>query len=206
MPAERFADVVTLGVEEEYQIVDPATRQLRSRSGRVLPLAREAVGDEVTGELYQSQIEVGTPVCRTLGEARDELKRLRRALVAAAARDGDRIAAAGTHPFSRWEDQDPTPRDRYFGLLAHYQQLARELVTFGCHVHVGVEDRELAIRVMNRARQDAITTEIMEIVGGAEALRAGQETESDLLPDHALNVFDLAGRHGDKNPLDHHHA
>ena len=153
MPAERFAADVTLGVEEEYQIVDPATRQLRSRAGRVLPLARESVGDEVTGELYQSQIEVGTPVCRTLAEARAELKRLRRAVVAAAARDGDRIMAAGTHPFSRWEDQELTPRERYVGLLDHYQQLAREMVTFGCHVHVGIEDRELGIHVMNSARR-----------------------------------------------------
>lgn len=153
MHAESFADEVTLGVEEEYQIIDPSTRQLGSRSGRVVALARQAVGDDVTGELYQSQIEVGTPVCRTLGEARAELKRLRTAVIAAAARDDALIAAAGTHPTSRWEDQDPTPKDRYFGLLDNYRQLAREMVTFGCHVHVGVEDRELAIQVMNRARR-----------------------------------------------------
>ena len=142
---------VSLGVEEEYQIIDPTTRQLRSRVGRVLPAAREALGDEVTTELYQSQIEVGTPVCVTLAEARLELVRLRRAVVAAADRGGDRIAAAGTHPFSLWEDQAITPKPRYAGILDIYQQPARELVIFGCHVHVGIDDRELAIQVMNRA-------------------------------------------------------
>ncbi len=142
---------ISLGVEEEYQIIDPATRQLRSRAGRVLPLARQALGDEVTNELYLSQIEVGTPVCQTLGEARAELKRLRKAVIAAAGRDGNQIAAAGTHPFSHWEDQSLTPKPRYSDILEVYQQHAREQVIFGCHVHTGVNDRELAIQVMNRA-------------------------------------------------------
>ena len=144
---------ITLGVEEEFQIIDPATRQLRSRAGRVVQLAQRAVGDEATNELYQSQVEVGTPVCATLGEARAELKRLRKAVIAAAERDGDRIAAAGTHPFSRWEDQDPTPKPRYDQIIDVYQQHAREEVIFGCHVHAGIDDREAAIGVMNRARR-----------------------------------------------------
>ena len=142
---------ISLGVEEEYQIVDPATRQLRSRVGRVLPAAQAVLGDEVTNELYQSQIEVGTPVCATLAEARAELVRLRRAVIAAAEQDGTRIAAAGTHPFSRWEDQTLSPKPRYAGILDVYQQLTREQVIFGCHVHAGIADRELAIQVMNRA-------------------------------------------------------
>ena len=142
---------ITLGVEEEFQIVDPATRQLRSRAGTVLPLAQRSLGDEVTNELYQSQIEIGTPVCQTLGEARAELKRLRKAVITAAERDGDAIAASGTHPFSRWEDQSLTPKPRYSAILEVYQQHAREQVIFGCHVHAGIEDRERAIQVMNRA-------------------------------------------------------
>ncbi len=140
----------TIGVEEEYQIVHPQTRELRPRAERIL--AQEAVGDNVTPELYLSQIEIGTPICHTLADVRGELTRLRREVVRAALRDGSRIAAAGTHPFSHWEDQLITPKARYVGIWQDYQQLAREHLIFGCHVHVGVKDRELAIQVINRVR------------------------------------------------------
>ena len=147
-PVEDF----TIGVEEEYQILHPETRELRQRAGRILPEAQRRVGDEVTNELYLSQIEIGTPVCRTLADVRAELVRLRRAVIAAAGRDGSRIAAAGTHPFSHWGDQALTPKPRYFGIAEDFQQLAREQIIFGCHVHVGLADREAAIGVMNRVR------------------------------------------------------
>ncbi len=142
----------TIGVEEEYQIVHPLTRELRSRSGRILPAARASLGEEVQPELYLSQIEIGTPVCHTLAEVRAELVRLRGEVIAAATQSGDRIAAAGTHPFSHWEDQTLTPKSRYRGIAEEYQQLADEHLIFGCHVHVGINDRETAIQVMNRAR------------------------------------------------------
>ena len=142
----------SIGVEEEYQIVDPVTRELRPRAGRLLPRARHAVGDEVTNELYLSQIEIGTPVCQTLADVRAELIRLRRAVIAAARENGSRIAAAGTHPFSHWGDQTLTPKPRYRELAADFQQLIREQIICGCHVHVGIEDREAAVQVMNRAR------------------------------------------------------
>lgn len=142
----------TIGVEEEYQIIDPRTRQLSQHAGQILKKARAALGNEVTNELYLSQIEVGTPVCRTLADVRTELVRLRRGVIEAAGRDGCRIAAAGTHPSSHWEDQALTPKPRYYEIAADFQQLAREQVIFGCHVHVGIADREAAIRVMNRAR------------------------------------------------------
>jgi carboxylate-amine ligase len=147
-PAEDFS----IGVEEEFQIVDASTRELRPRAGRLLRHAREAVGDDVTNELYLSQIEIGTPVCRTLAEVRSELVRHRRALIEAAREVGSRVAAAGTHPFSHWEDQALTPKPRYRELAAEFQQIMREHVTFGCHVHVGIADREAAIQVMNRTR------------------------------------------------------
>jgi carboxylate-amine ligase len=147
-PPEDFS----IGVEEEFQIVDASTRELRPRAGRLLRRAREAVGDDVTNELYLSQIEIGTPVCRTLADVRTELLRHRRALVDAARQVGSRIAAAGTHPFSHWEDQPLTPKPRYRVLAAEFQQLMREHVTFGCHIHVGIADREAAIQVMNRTR------------------------------------------------------
>jgi len=147
-PPEDF----TLGVEEEFQIVDAVDGRLRQGAGRIVTRARREAGDDVTNELYLSQIEIGTPVCRTLAEVRDELRRLRRAVVDAAGKDGCRIAAAGTHPFSHWHDQDVTPKPRYQGIKDDYQQLAREQIIFGCHVHVGIADREAAIQVMNRSR------------------------------------------------------
>lgn len=142
----------TLGVEEEYQIVDVKTRELRPRSLHILPGAQAAAGEQVTPEMYLSQIEIGTPICQSLAEVRAELTRLRREVNTAAEREGCRIAAAGTHPFSHWEDQEVTPRRRYVGIVEEYEQLAREHLIFGCHVHVGIKDREAAVRVMNRAR------------------------------------------------------
>ncbi len=142
----------TLGIEEEYQIIDPATRALRPRSHQLLPPAQALLGDDVQPELYLAQIEIASPVCQTLSELRAELRRLRRALLEAAAAGGNRIGAAGTHPFSRWEHQPITPKPRYQGIQQAYQQLANELIIFGCHVHIGLDDREGAIQVLNRVR------------------------------------------------------
>ena len=150
MPA--VTEDFTIGVEEEYQIVNPETRELRPRATRLVSKAQADLGDEVTNEFFLSQIEIGTPVCRTLAEVRAELIRLRRGVVAAAERDGSLIAAAGTHPFSHWEGQPITPKPRYQELRDDFQQLAREQIIFGCHVHVGIPDRDEAIQVMNRAR------------------------------------------------------
>ena len=151
MPSPRI-DGFTIGVEEEYQIIDAQTRALGQHAREVLAGAKAAIGDEVTNELFQSQIEIGTPVCKDLAEARAQLVRLRRGVIAAAERAGDRIAAAGTHPFSHWDAQELTPKARYYGIAADFQQLAREQIIFGCHVHVGIGDRDEAIRVMNRCR------------------------------------------------------
>jgi len=97
-------------------------------------------------------IETNTPVCTTLAEVRQDLRRARRALVEAAGRHGLAIAAAGTHPFSSWADQEVTDKTRYHNLAADYRQVFREEVVFGCHVHVGFDDREAAIQTMNRVR------------------------------------------------------
>jgi carboxylate-amine ligase len=142
----------TVGVEEEYQIIDQVTRELHSHAEHILPEARAAVGESVTPELYLSQIEIGTLVCKTLAEVRAELICLRREVIAAAEKAGSSIAAAATHPFSHWDDQEITPKARYIGIAQDYQQLAREHLIFGCHVHVGINDREAAISVMNRTR------------------------------------------------------
>ncbi len=150
--SESESEDFTIGVEEEYQIVDAATRALHSGAARVLTGARQALGDEVTNELYLSQIEIATPVCHSLAEARDQLVRSRRGVIEAARGNGNRIVAAGTHPFSHWQEQQTTPKKRYRDLQREYQQLTQELVICGCHVHVGIGDPELAIGTMNRAR------------------------------------------------------
>jgi carboxylate-amine ligase len=142
----------TIGVEEEYQIIDPETRKLHSRSKQILPFAEKALGEDVQFEAQLSQLEIATPVCRTIADVRAELIRMRREVIAAAAKAGNKIAAAGTHPFSQWEEQRITPKERYETLKRDYQQLTRELIICGCHVHVGLSDRSAAIDVLNRAR------------------------------------------------------
>jgi carboxylate-amine ligase len=142
----------TLGVEEEYQIIDPQTRALKARVARVLPAAQDEVGQSVQPELFQSQIEIGTPICQDLTEVRSELSRLRRAIIEAAQSDGDVIAASSTHPFSTPAEQLLTPKARYFGIAQDYQQIARMNLIWGCHVHIGIGDRETTIQIMNRAR------------------------------------------------------
>ncbi len=146
------SDEFTIGVEEEYQIINPESRELCAHSSRVIPRARQHLGDDVTNEFFQSQIEIGTTICHTLAEVRAELVRLRRGVVEAAARVGSRIAAAGTHPFSRWEGQPVTLKRRYLELQYDFQQLAREQIIFGCHVHIGIADPEDVIQTMNRSR------------------------------------------------------
>src|SRR5687768_7621957 len=106
----------TIGIEEEYQIVDPVSRELRPAQEGVLPKASRALGQGVQPELHLSSIEVASPICQTLEEARSELVRLRRGVMAAASTEGVRIAAAGTHPFSRWKRQTITPKERYQGI------------------------------------------------------------------------------------------
>jgi len=143
----------TLGAEEEYQIVDPETRELRAHAGRVLRRAQQAVDkEEIVSELFASQIEANSHVCRTLAEVRAEMLRLRRGIMEQAMKEGARIAAAGTHPFSPWQEQPITSQKRYKGLVESYQRAFRQQLVFGLHVHVGLSDRETALWVMNRAR------------------------------------------------------
>ena len=140
---------VTIGVEEEFLVVDAATGALRSDGRALLPAARDRLGHDVHPELHPSQLETNTPVAATLGEVRAELIRLRSELAAIAAGTGCRLAATGTHPFSDWTE-DPEVSPEYEVVEREYQQLAREQVICGVHVHVGVEDPELAIAVVNR--------------------------------------------------------
>ena len=142
---------LTLGIEEEYQIVDPATRELRSYITEILHEDYVRLG-EVKPELHQSMVEIGTRVCQTPAQLRAELVRLRGLVMGLAARNGLRVVAAGTHPFSSWIDQEITPLERYMGVKEDLADLAQQLLIFGTHVHVGIEDPEFLIDALNVSR------------------------------------------------------
>lgn len=143
---------LTIGVEEEYQIIDPRTRALSSSAERLVSQLQATLGKQVQFEIHLSQIEIATDICHSLADLRQELLLLRNTVISAAAQEGLAIASAGTHPFSMWHEQRVTPHSRYLDLEQSYQQLAREQSIFGCHVHIGIDDRELAVHTLNRVR------------------------------------------------------
>ncbi|MDE3001913.1 MAG: carboxylate-amine ligase [Gemmatimonadota bacterium] len=143
---------LTLGIEEEYQIVDPETGELRSYITQVLDSDGQITIEGIKPELHQSVVEVGSRVCSTPTEIRDEVVRLRRAVIELAAKDGLAVLAAGTHPFSSWMEQEITPLERYLGVEQDLQDLARKNLIFGMHVHVGIEDRDFLIDAMKVSR------------------------------------------------------
>ncbi|MDZ4718463.1 MAG: carboxylate-amine ligase [Roseiflexaceae bacterium] len=142
----------TIGIEEEYQVVDPETRELRSYITQILEKGQMILREQIKPELHQSIVEVGTVPCRTVAEARAEVIRLRGTIAALANIHGYKIVAAGTHPISSWMNQEITPFDRYKGVVEEMQQLALQLLIFGMHVHVGMPNDDVAIEMMNVAR------------------------------------------------------
>ena len=142
----------SIGIEEEYQIIDPQTRELKSYITEMLEAGKLTLREQVKAELHQSIVEIGTKVCYTASEARDELVRLRQGVMELAGRNGLKIAAAGTHPISSWIDQEITPFERYAGVKQDMQILAQQLLIFGTHVHIGIEDPEFLIDAMNVVR------------------------------------------------------
>jgi glutamate---cysteine ligase / carboxylate-amine ligase len=143
----------TLGIEEEYQTVDPETRDLRSHiHAEIIEKGKLILQERVKAEMHQSVVEVGTSVCNNIKEASDELKKLRRDMIRLSRENGLRLASAATHPFADWRMQEVTPDERYKNIVEDLQLVARANLIFGLHVHVGVEDRETAIHLMNHAR------------------------------------------------------
>lgn len=142
----------TLGIEEEFQIVDPETRELRSHLEEILGEGKMILKESIKPEMHQSVVEVTSTVCENIQEARKEVTRLRSHVANIAEQKGLRIASAGTHPFSHWFDQKITDHPRYKEIVEDMQQLARANLIFGLHVHVGVPDREVAIQIMNTVR------------------------------------------------------
>ncbi len=144
--------IFTLGIEEEFQIIDPLTRELRSHIQQILADGRMVLKEHVKPEMHQSIVELGTEICPDVQRARQQVTQLRSELASVAARSGLKIASAGTHPFSHWTDQLITGGERYETILKDMQQIARINLIFGLHVHIGIPDREEAIDIMNQAR------------------------------------------------------
>ena len=141
----------TIGVEEEYLLVDRETRALIvDPPESLMKEFEERCGPQVTSELLRSQVEIGTEVCSTIKDARDELVRLRGAISEVANSHGLAIIASSTHPFSQWKDQKHTPKERYDQLTVEMQVAARRLLICGMHVHVGIDNNELRIDLMNQ--------------------------------------------------------
>ncbi len=142
----------TLGIEEEFQIIDPQTRELRSHITEMIEEGKMILGEQVKPELHQSMVEIGTGICQNIKEAKADIIKLRRTVAGLAANNGLRIAAASTHPFSSWKDQKITPDAHYEALIDEMQLIAQSLLIFGMHVHVGIDDPEARIHLMNAAR------------------------------------------------------
>jgi glutamate---cysteine ligase / carboxylate-amine ligase len=143
----------SIGIEEEYQTIDPSTRDLRSHiSAEIIEKGRLTLQERIKPEMHQCVIEVGTGVCRNMAAARADLMELRSGIIRLARQNGLRLAAAGTHPFSDWRNQEIFPDERYYTIVEDLKMVARANLIFGLHVHIGVEDREVAIQLMNAAR------------------------------------------------------
>jgi glutamate---cysteine ligase / carboxylate-amine ligase len=143
----------TIGIEEEYQTIDPETRDLRSHiQAELLEKGKMVLQERVKAELHQSVVEVGTGICKNIKEAKAEVKELRRHIIRLARENGLRVASVATHPFADWKVQEIYPDDRYKNIVEDMQLVARANLIFGLHVHIGIEDRETAIHMMNHAR------------------------------------------------------
>ena len=142
----------TLGIEEEFQIVDPQTRELKSHVSEILEEGKLILGEKLKPEMIQSMIEVGTGICHNIQEAREDISKLRCIISMLARKKGLEIVAASTHPFSHWGDQEIFDDERYAFLVEELQMVARSLLIFGLHVHVGIEDKDRQVHLMNAAR------------------------------------------------------
>ncbi|HCF63074.1 MAG TPA: carboxylate-amine ligase [Chitinophagaceae bacterium] len=142
----------TIGVEEEYMVLDPVTLELKSHEQKIVHEGQKVIRDKVKAEMHQAVVEVGTDICADVDEAFMDVSTLRKTIHAIADDLGLKMGAAGTHPFSHWESQLITDHVRYSEIVNELQEAARSNLIFGLHVHVGMETRELAIHIANSAR------------------------------------------------------
>jgi len=142
----------TLGIEEEYMVIDPETRELKSHEQKIVTEGQKMIRDKVKAEMHQAVVEVGTDICRDINEAYKDVSTLRKTIAQIADDLGFHIGAAGTHPFSHWESQLITEHIRYNEIVNELQEAARSNLIFGLHVHVGMESREMANHIANSTR------------------------------------------------------
>src|SRR5688500_11089296 len=142
----------TLGIEEEYMVLDPETRELKSHEQKIVHEGQKGIKDKVKAEMHQAVVEVGTDICQDVDEAFTDIALLRRTISGIAESLGLAMGAAGTHPFSHWESQLITDHVRYSEIVNELQDAARSNLIFGLHVHVGMENRELANHIANSTR------------------------------------------------------
>ena len=143
----------TIGVEEEYQTIDPVTRDLRSHiHSEIIAKGKLRMEERIKAEMHQSVVEVGTGVCKNIKDAKTEVAELRREMIGLARENGLMLAAGATHPFADWRAQEIYPDERYRQVVEDMQLVARANLIFGLHVHVGIEDRETTIHLMNSMR------------------------------------------------------
>lgn len=142
----------TLGVEEEYMVIDPETRELKSHQQRIVTEGHKVIKDKVKAEMHQAVVEVGTDICQNIDEAYQDVGTLRKTISQIAGDMGLWVAASGTHPFSHWESQLITEHVRYNEIVNELQEAARSNLIFGLHVHVGMETREMANHIANSTR------------------------------------------------------
>ena len=142
----------TLGVEEEYMVIDPVSRELKSHEQKIVHEGQKIIKDKVKAEMHQAVVEVGTDICQDIDEAMMDVATLRKTISSIAGDLGLWVGASGTHPFSHWESQLITDHARYSEIVNELQEAARSNLIFGLHVHVGMENREMAIHIANSAR------------------------------------------------------
>ncbi|GAA4409408.1 carboxylate-amine ligase [Nibrella viscosa] len=144
--------VFTLGIEEEFQTIDPETRELRSHMSKIVEGGEIILQERVKAEMHQAVVEVGTNICHNIQEARQEVTYLRKMILDLADKQNLQLAAAGTHPISDWQAQLITPNERYDKLIDEMRDVARSNLIFGLHVHVGIESRNEGVQIMNAVR------------------------------------------------------
>ncbi len=142
----------TLGVEEEYMVIDPQSRELTSHDQKIVIEGQKVIKDKVKAEMHQAVVEVGTDICANIDEVFNDVATLRGTIAQIAGELGFWVGAAGTHPFSHWNNQLITDNIRYHQIVNELQDAARSNLIFGLHVHVGMEDRKMAIHIANSAR------------------------------------------------------
>jgi len=142
----------TLGIEEEFQILECDSYTLHSQMSKILEGGKVFLKERIKEEMHQSVVEMGTNICENVQQARDEVSYLRQQIIELAGKEDLKVAASGTHPFSHWRDQLITPNPRYDQLIDEMKDVARSNLIFGLHVHVGIPNREDGLHIMNIAR------------------------------------------------------